>query len=125
MRRPREICPKCDQRMGINHADGCRENVVRRYERERDQRSALRRPRVTSPQPPLDALTEYWATHYASGGHCSLCGNCGVIDTRGITTPAGLEVGSFNYCLCPNGQSLRRRGAHLTASSASCSAVRS
>jgi len=45
--------------------------------------------------------------------HCTLCGNCGVIDTRGVRTPAGLAVGRLNYCCCPNGLALRRQGADL------------
>jgi hypothetical protein len=54
-----------------------------------------------------EAITEYWLKHYCSG-HCTLCGNCGIIDTRGVKTPTGLDVGRLNYCLCPNGQVLRR-----------------
>lgn len=52
------------------------------------------------------AITDYWYAYYAAQ-HCTLCGNCGVIDTRGVRTPAGVLVGRLNYCLCPNGQLLR------------------
>lgn len=53
------------------------------------------------------AVTDYWLKFYADE-HCTLCGNRGIIDSRGIKTPAGVEVGRLNWCLCPNGQALRR-----------------
>lgn len=53
-------------------------------------------------------VTEYWLTYYADK-HCTLCGNSGIIDTTGIAkTAAGLSVGRKNYCICPNGQLLRK-----------------
>jgi hypothetical protein len=55
-----------------------------------------------------DAVVDYWAENYAPEGFCSLCGNSGIIDTRGVRTPAGVEVGRFNYCICPNGQTLSK-----------------
>lgn len=55
-----------------------------------------------------DAITNYWHKHYATD-HCTLCGNRGVIDSRGVATPAGLVVGRLNWCLCPNGQALRKQ----------------
>ena len=51
-------------------------------------------------------ITRYWARYYATG-LCTLCANIGIIDTRGIKTPAGTEVGRLNWCICPNGQLLR------------------
>ena len=58
--------------------------------------------------PHNDIITEYYQKFYSSGGgHCTLCGNTGEIDTRGLKTPAGLIVGRINFCICPNGQSLR------------------
>lgn len=53
-------------------------------------------------------VTAYWRTYYRTE-HCTLCANHGVIDSRGIQTPAGVPVGRRNYCVCPNGQALRRR----------------
>ena len=50
------------------------------------------------------AVTEYWIEHYVHRNHCSLCGNTGVIDTRGAKTPAGFDCGRLNWCICPNGQ---------------------
>lgn len=55
-------------------------------------------------------LIDYWLEHYTPKGQCSLCGNRGVIDTRGIKTPAGFECGALNYCICPNGQVMRAQG---------------
>lgn len=57
-------------------------------------------------------ITDYWLSHYVTE-HCTLCGNSGVIDTRGICTAAWMEVGRLNYCICPNGQTLREQGADL------------
>lgn len=64
--------------------------------------------------------------------HCTLCGNSGVIDSRGVATAAGVVVGRLNFCICPNGQALRqqdpqaldewialKRAAHNTAASES------
>lgn len=60
---------------------------------------------------PDEAVSEYWVAHYASE-HCTLCGNHGVIDTRATAvTGAGVWVGRLNFCICPNGQSLREQGA--------------
>lgn len=52
-------------------------------------------------------VTKYWLEYYATA-HCTLCGNSGVVDTRGVKTPAGVPVGRLNYCICPNGQVLRK-----------------
>lgn len=56
-------------------------------------------------------VSDYWLKHYATN-HCTLCGNHGVIDTRATAvTPAGYWVGRLNFCICPNGQTLRKGGA--------------
>lgn len=54
-----------------------------------------------------NAITRYWLMHYVKG-HCTLCGNSGIIDSRGVRTAAGVEVGRRNWCICPNGQVLRK-----------------
>lgn len=59
-------------------------------------------------------ITEYWLKHYAVG-FCTLCANHGVIDTRGAQTPAGIEVGRLNYCICPNGQAAREQAIDIEA----------
>lgn len=56
------------------------------------------------------AVTDYWLEHYVNRHMCSLCGNSGRIDTRGVRTAAGHEVGRINFCICPNGQALREHG---------------
>ena len=37
-------------------------------------------------------------------GVCSLCGNSGIVDTTGVRSPRGHEVGRRNFCVCPNGR---------------------
>lgn len=59
-----------------------------------------------------DSLTDYWLRSYAAD-HCTLCANHGIIDSRGLLTPAGVRVGRLNYCICPNGQALRAAGADM------------
>ena len=53
-------------------------------------------------------VENYWLKHYVNDGHCSLCGNVGIVDTTDVKTPAGLTVGRKNYCICPNGQVARQ-----------------
>jgi hypothetical protein len=65
-----------------------------------------------------ELVTDYMFTHYdAPENHmCTLCGQRGIIDTRGVKTPAGVEVGRLNWCLCPNGQAMREQaGERLPA----------
>lgn len=55
-------------------------------------------------------ITDYWYTHYVNHkvGLCSLCGNSGRIDTRSTAiSAAGVPAGKINYCICPNGQTIR------------------
>lgn len=52
-------------------------------------------------------VEDYWAEHFVGTKYalCTLCGNRGIIDTRGrAISPAGQEAGKLNYCICPNGQ---------------------
>jgi hypothetical protein len=58
-------------------------------------------------------VTNYWLEFYCDQ-HCTLCGNRGWIDTRGVKTPAGFSVGRMNYCICPNGQALRKAKTELS-----------
>lgn len=57
-----------------------------------------------------EAVVDYWHEHHTRNGLCSLCGNCGVLDTRGVRSPAGVECGALQFCICPNGQRLRELG---------------
>ncbi len=59
-----------------------------------------------------ERVTEYWLEHYCDK-YCTLCGNSGVLDTRGVKTAAGVVVGRLDYCICPNGQALREQRAAL------------
>ena len=55
-----------------------------------------------------NAITEYWLKYYCED-HCTLCGNSGFVDTTATArTATGLCVGRQNFCICPNGQALRR-----------------
>jgi hypothetical protein len=51
--------------------------------------------------------TDLWIEHFQEAGLCSLCGQRGIIDTRGLRSPAGVLCGKLNFCICPNGQALR------------------
>lgn len=61
------------------------------------------------------ATAEYMFDHYLSPqGLCVLCGNSGVVDTRSsAVSGAGVRPGVRTYCLCPNGQALRKRKAAI------------
>lgn len=40
---------------------------------------------------------------------CGLCGNSGVIDTRGkVTDPRGNDCGVRIHCICPNGRAIKQ-----------------
>lgn len=54
------------------------------------------------------AVADYWKEHYQIDGMCSLCGNTGTLDTRDARTSTGHKVGRENFCICPNGQALRK-----------------
>ena len=56
-------------------------------------------------------VKRYWLEYYLDDkyGLCSLCGNSGKIDTRQTAiSAAGKNAGRINYCICPNGQELRK-----------------
>jgi len=63
----------------------------------------------------MKAITDYWHKYYVNKGLCSLCGNHGIIDTIGIRTPAGVLVGRINFCICPNGQAMRKNKKKMEA----------
>lgn len=59
-------------------------------------------------------LAYLWLGEYARRGHCCLCGNSGIIDTRGkIFTPVGVECGDLVFCICPNGRAMKKSGLEL------------
>jgi hypothetical protein len=54
-------------------------------------------------------LADFWLSEYSRTGHCCLCANHGIIDTRGkVRTPAGVECGDRVWCVCPNGRAMKR-----------------
>lgn len=56
-----------------------------------------------------EALTIYWINNYAAQGSCVLCGNSGIVDTTATATDQlNRPCGQRTYCLCPNGQMLRK-----------------
>lgn len=66
------------------------------------------------PWKPTVEVVEYWLEHYLNVvvGLCGLCGNTGLIDTRGrAVSPAGVDAGGIHYCVCPNGQTRRHVAA--------------
>lgn len=39
------------------------------------------------------------------GACCGLCGNSGIVDTRGkVNSPIGKDCGVLAFCICPNGR---------------------
>lgn len=61
-----------------------------------------------APSAKNEAVTDYWY-HFYSEDLCTLCGNIGWIDTRGVRSAAGVEAGRVNWCICPNGQLIRHQ----------------
>jgi hypothetical protein len=55
-------------------------------------------------------IKDIWATEYSPKSLCCLCGNHGVIDTRGaVFTPAKYDSGAKVFCICPNGRDLKEK----------------
>ena len=53
-------------------------------------------------------LADLWLKEFSATGHCCICGNHGIIDTRGkVFTPAGHECGDLVWCICPNGRVMK------------------
>lgn len=59
-------------------------------------------------------MSEFWKEFNGPQGLCGLCGNSGVIDTRGrVFSAAGVSCGVLAFCLCPNGRAFKAGGANL------------
>lgn len=59
-------------------------------------------------------LTAFWAENFSPTHLCCLCGNKGVVDTRGkVFSAAGVDAGALVYCLCPNGRAQKRASIPL------------
>jgi hypothetical protein len=56
-----------------------------------------------------DTWLEFLGPRRGVASCCGLCGNSGVVDTRGkVRTPTGEDCGVRAYCICPNGRTLKR-----------------
>jgi hypothetical protein len=56
------------------------------------------------------SIKDLWAAEFSRRGHCCLCGNSGIVDTRGkVFTAAGTECGDKVWCICPNGRAMKRQ----------------
>jgi hypothetical protein len=59
---------------------------------------------------------ELWLEFLSQGPSqaCGLCGNSGIVDTRGLVrTAAGYECGVRAFCICPNGRAMKDAGADI------------
>lgn len=65
----------------------------------------------------MKALTSYWEKYYLTEettdigtySMCSLCANQGIIDTtQSAISPNDNYLGRKNFCICPNGQAMRK-----------------
>lgn len=55
-------------------------------------------------------MSVLWLEEFGKTNHCCLCGNYGMIDTRGkVFTAAGFECGDVVFCICPNGRSWKKQ----------------
>jgi hypothetical protein len=72
-------------------------------------------------------ITDYWQKYFLTEedagfgpySMCSLCANQGIIDTRETAiSPRGNYLGRLNFCICPNGQVLRKQHSKTNISTA-------
>ena len=55
-------------------------------------------------------MSNLWYAEFGKRGHCCLCGNHGIINTRNkVFTAAGIECGDIVFCICPNGREWKRQ----------------
>lgn len=56
-------------------------------------------------------LEKIWLKNYtAAEAHCTLCANTGIIDTtNSAISCSGHRPGRKNYCICPNGQRMKKQ----------------
>lgn len=55
-------------------------------------------------------LADFWLAEFLGEDKlCMLCGNHGIVDTRGhVKSPRGLPSGGRAWCICPNGRALKK-----------------
>jgi hypothetical protein len=97
--------------INVCNIDGVLKATAYRVDANGCTRTGDRTPIPLAPKirPKHYVLREYWQEYYCeSHCHCTLCGNSGTINTTGTLTPLGVEVGRLNWCICPNGQILRK-----------------
>lgn len=59
-----------------------------------------------------DSVNDETWFEFLSNSCCGLCGNSGVLDTRGkVKTPRGEDCGIRAFCICPNGRALKAEHA--------------
>jgi hypothetical protein len=59
-------------------------------------------------------MSDFWLNEFAKHQACCLCGNRGIIDTRGkVSTPAGYECGDVVFCICPNGRTMKKQDPNM------------
>lgn len=44
---------------------------------------------------------------------CGLCANTGIVNTRGMRSPAGVTCGVRTFCICPNGRAMKQQDAAI------------
>lgn len=55
-------------------------------------------------------LDDFFFAEFIRKNMCMLCGQTGIIDTRGrMFTPAGVECGGIAFCICPNGRAIKKQ----------------
>lgn len=59
-------------------------------------------------------MDEAWLDFLGAHDLCGLCGNSGIIDTRGdVESAAGVACGVRRFCICPNGRVMKEKRAAI------------
>ena len=110
----KDNCPDCGERIGEKHLDGCdvEECTVCKGQRLQcdceNQDKELIKWTGEWPRSVGDLWIEFGWPSAKEFKHCGLCGNSGIINTRGVVTAAGWKVGIVRFCICPNGRAMKR-----------------
>lgn len=69
---------------------------------------------------------DLWLEFMSSNDLCGLCGQHGIVDTRGLMrSPAGVECGVKTFCICPNGRQLKAEHARISTAYGPSEAMKS
>ena len=114
------VCPACAATAG-NRCTSATVNpriraTVTFHHAERIDAAFRHSPSSKRPSPlasPRDFTDEdMWLEFLGPPGaesYCGLCGNFGVVDTRGkVVSPRGGDCGVRAFCICPNGRSMKQ-----------------